>query len=258
MKRLLFCSISAKLLLSMAKKSIYVTLFKQLGEFDNITGITRIVCVDEFVDSYASLRFGNGGGWCRIDGSFGKKYKICVAKRDGEIRFSWNPVEEERARISKEITSFEGAKFTNGKSIYLIKMCGFLDRISGRPIRKDIRDALKSEPCVVCGTHSQIEIDHKNGLYNDTRVLSSKTQTIDDFQPLCKHCNDQKRETYNYTKNTGKRYPATMIPMLRPFGVDFVEGDETFDPNNSNATVGSYWHDPVHFMSVLSGKNIKN
>jgi hypothetical protein len=40
--------------------------------------------------------------------------------------------------------------------------------------------------------------------------------------------------------------------MLRPLGIDFVQGDETFDPNNVNATVGTYWHDPVYFMDEVS------
>ena len=55
----------------------------------------------------------------------------------------------------------------------------------GRPIRDDIRKALKDQPCVVCGSRSSIVLDHKNDLYNDPRVLDTATQTIDDFQPLC-------------------------------------------------------------------------
>jgi hypothetical protein len=42
-----------------------------------------------------------------------------------------------------------------------------------------------------------------------------------------------------------------MIPMLRPFGVDFVKGTEIFNPEDPNATIGSYWHDPIHFMNEI-------
>jgi len=229
-----------------------ISLFKQLANYDSESGISRIVCVDEFVGEYSGLVSSNGGGWCRLDGDFGRKYKVCIAKRSGELRFSWEPADDERSQISQEVAEFGAGKFTKGAAIYLIKICGVSHRNSSRPIRQDIRAALKDGPCVACGTTSQIEIDHKNGLYNDPRVLSAETQLITDFQPLCKHCNDQKRQTYNYTKTTGKRYAATCIPMLKPFGIDFVQGNETFDPTNVNATVGSYWHDPVHFMEEVT------
>ena len=236
----------------MATKSpTKINLFKELSKFNEEIGVSEIVCVDQFTCNYSGLVSGNGGGWCRLDGDFGRKYKVCIAKRSGELRYSWEPTNEERTEISHQMASYGGANFTKGTAIYLVKICGFFDRSSTRPIRNDIRSALKDGPCVSCGSSSQIEIDHKNGLYNDPRVLSSETQLVSDFQPLCKHCNDQKRQTYNYTKTTGKRYPASMIPMLRPFGVDFVEGTDDFNPKDPNATVGSYWHDPIHFMNEL-------
>jgi len=241
--------------IKMALKAVSkITLFKQLANFNAENGTSRIVSVAEFVGEYASLVSGNGGGWCRLDGDFGRKYNVCIAKRSGDLRFSWDPCDEEKTLISSEMLAYPGANFSKGNSIHLIKICGVSDRSSARPIRQDIRNALKDGPCVACGSCSQIEIDHKNGLYNDSRVLSAETQCVDDFQPLCKHCNDQKRQTYNWTKTTGQRYPATMIPMMRPFGIDFVVGDATFDPSDPNATVGSYWHDPVYFMENLVKK----
>jgi hypothetical protein len=42
--------------------------------------------------------------------------------------------------------------------------------------------------------------------------------------------------------------------MLRPFGIDFVVGNDTFDPEDPNATIGSYWHDPVYFMEEVAKK----
>lgn len=121
----------------------------------------------------------------------------------------------------------------------------------GRPIRDDIRKALKDQPCVVCGSRSSIVLDHKNDLYNDPRVLDTATQTIDDFQPLCNHCNLQKRQVSVEMRRTERRYPATNIPSIAVFGVDFILGDETYDPEDPNATLGSYWHDPVAFLAVV-------
>ena len=55
------------------------------------------------------------------------------------------------------------------------------------PIKKSINIFIKSLSCVVCGS------DHKNDLYNDISVLDIRTQCINDFQPLCNHCNLQKK-----------------------------------------------------------------
>lgn len=41
-------------------------------------------------------------------------------------------------------------------------------------------------------------------------------------------------------RRTGKRYPATNIPSVSVFGVDFLFGDESYDPEDPNATLGSY------------------
>jgi 5-methylcytosine-specific restriction endonuclease McrA len=146
-------------------------------------------------------------------------------------------------------------KFDRGYSrkILAIKMNGLSEESVKihRPIRMDIRKTLKDKSCVVCGSHSDIVIDHKNDLYNDPRVLDVKTQVIEDFQPLCNHCNLQKRSVAVKTRQTGKRYPATNIPSMAVFGVDFTSGDETYDLSDVNAMVGTFWHDPVKFAENI-------
>ena len=130
-----------------------------------------------------------------------------------------------------------------------LRMVGFRENNdnSDRPISSMVRQHYKDERCVVCGRGKTIP-DHKNDLYNDPRVLKTDTQTIDDFQPMCEPCNLLKREVCNQTRQTGRRYGATNIKSLAHFGVDFIEGDETFDLNNPNAMVGTYWYDPVAFV----------
>jgi len=135
-----------------------------------------------------------------------------------------------------------------------LRTVGFSDNYlygAARPIRKDIHAHHKAMGCVVCGSRSDLVTDHKNDLYNDVRVLSSSTQTIDDFQCLCNHCNLQKRQVSKTTIETGKRIGATTIRSLAVFGVDFVVGDESFDASDINAMVGTYWYDPVEFMRRL-------
>ena len=143
------------------------------------------------------------------------------------------------------------------RSITALRTIGFSDdHLYGatRPIRKDIHEHHKKMGCVVCGSHSDLVTDHKNDLYNDPRVLDAKTQTIDDFQCLCNHCNLQKRQVSKKTKEIGKRIGATTIPSYAVFGIDFVEGDETFDEKDINAMVGTYWYDPVEFAKKIREK----
>ena len=143
------------------------------------------------------------------------------------------------------------------RSITALRTTGFSDDYlygATRPIRPDIRKHHKKNGCVVCGSHSDLVPDHKNDLYNNPLVLNTKTQTIDDFQCLCNHCNLQKRQVSKKTKEIGKRIGATTIPSYAVFGIDFVEGDETFDEKDINAMVGTYWYDPVEFAKKIREK----
>ena len=81
--------------------------------------------------------------------------------------------------------------------------------------------------------------------------MNEETQREDDFQCLCNHCNLQKRQVNKTTRETGQRIGATTIPSLAVFGVDFIRGDETFNPDDENAMVGTYWYDPIAFMKEL-------
>lgn len=141
--------------------------------------------------------------------------------------------------------------------ILSLRMNGFNENIllrHSRPIRKDIKKTISELPCVVCGSKSSITCDHKNDLYNDKRVLNTTTQTLDDFQSLCNACNLRKRQVLIRTKSTGKRVGATMIPCLKAYGIDFIEGDEIYDPKDINAMRGTYWYDPVAFHKYIKEK----
>jgi hypothetical protein len=122
---------------------------------------------------------------------------------------------------------------------------------ASRPIRPDIHKYHKEMGCVVCGSHSDLVTDHKDDTYSDSRVLDASTQTIDDFQCLCNHCNLQKRQVCKKSKELGKRIGATNIKSLEIFGVDFIEGDETLDMSSHDPMKGTFWHDPVEFMKKI-------
>ena len=122
-----------------------------------------------------------------------------------------------------------------------------IDKLS-RPIGTNIKKEHKDKPCVFCGTKTNLIYDHKNDLYNNPRVLNSKTQTVDDFQSVCNSCNLRKRAVCKKTRESGERYAASNIPHLKPLGIDFTRGDKTYDKNDPNAMVGTYYYDPVQFL----------
>jgi hypothetical protein len=121
-----------------------------------------------------------------------------------------------------------------------------LDPASDHPIRPDIKKHFRGQSCVFCGLKGTC-VDHKNGLYNDPQVLSKNTQVIAHFQSTCNTCNIIKRGIEHNTQQSGRRFAATRIPSMAPFGIDFVTGDESFDPKDPDALVGSYYYDPVAF-----------
>jgi len=228
-----------------------IKLFLQLVE----SSMSCFIDTDQFKDKYASLAFGNGGSWCRLDGTFGKKNKIITIKANGICVISqfWKPTESEQIQIDSKIVEIKRKEMT-GNKIVTIGYFGQVDnaQIGSRSISENIKKFFKDHVCVHCGTSTNIEIDHKNGLMNDPRVMNTKTQKVDDFQPLCKHCNDVKRQTIKKMKETGIRHKASSIPILSGYGVDYIKGGETFDVTDSCTMIGTYWYDPILFMKTLN------
>ncbi len=213
--------VPVKQVLKLTKKQQAIDdLFKPNNE-----GVSNWISKEE-IDENDELKWGNNG--VTRQGLFHK-----------DDRYIW----EFKRKNDKSIGKIEAIR-TNGKNKE--KVLG-----QNRPIRDDIHKYHKSSGCVVCGSLSDLVTDHKNDLYNDLRVLDTKTQKKEDFQCLCNHCNLQKRQIAKKTLERGKRYGATNIPQLAIFGVDFIEGDETFDKDDVNAMVGTYWYDPIKFLTHL-------
>ncbi len=223
-------------------------LFKKLGNYDPITNTTRIVNVAEFINEYAVLQLGNGGSWCRRSAT--KNYKLATMKVNGHINYLWDPSDDERFFVENDFRTNCTIE-NSGVYIQYLKIFGIKIQDNNRQIRKNIKDYYKIQPCCVCGRKSDLVCDHKNYLYNDQRVLNVKTQNIHDFQSLCNSCNLLKRQVAKDTLKSGKRYGATNIPSLSVFGIDFIQGDETFDINDPNAMVGTYWYDPIAFIKEI-------
>ncbi|MFI3227205.1 MAG: restriction endonuclease [Clostridia bacterium] len=202
----------------MAKKITKIELFEQLAGIDE-NGYSRWVYVTEFVDEYQGLQLLNGAGWSRDDGSFGRKY---VIERDKSI--------------------------TPGNKTDAIRTVGFSTNDHYQHINADIKRTIQSQRCVVLGT-SNPEVDHKNGMKNEDRVMRNENQKLSDFQPLSKAANDAKRQFCKECKQTGLRYNATNLG----YPMDFYLGDK-HHTGQEDGCVGCYWYDPIEFKRHLIAK----
>lgn len=192
-----------------------IELFIELASPDE-QGVSRWVNVNEFVDEYAELKFGNGASWARKESALAKKYKI---------------------EFDKSITP--------GNSIDRIRLNGFNSNDYSQYIKSDIKRIIKAQRCVILGT-SNPEVDHKNGMKNQDRVMRNSDQQLSDFQPLSKAANDAKRQFCKECKRTKKRYDAKKLG----YPMSFYQGGETHN-FEEDACVGCYWYDPIEFKKHL-------
>lgn len=193
-------------------------LFIELAQPNN-NGVSRWVSVSEFTGKYACLTFGNGASWARKESTLAKKYII---------------------EFDKSITP--------GNGIDRIRLNGFNNGDYSQHIRADIKRAIKARRCVVLGT-SNPEVDHKNGMKNEDRVMRNEDQRLEDFQPLSKAANDAKRQFCKECRKSGIRYDAKQLgyPMSYYQGGANHNGEE-------DACIGCYWYDPIEFKKHLQEK----
>ncbi len=199
----------------------------------------------------------------RSDSIIGRSHKFARFNNsfpnniERNISISWRQTitSEEKDMLLNEWSKMKFPKkgdddYVKGKSsaVLYIKFYGLAEKkIINHGIRSDISKSIKKMPCCNCGTSRGIECDHKNDLweYNDERIGHREKQTIDDFQPLCKHCNDVKRGVKAKTMKEQKRQPAP------GFSVKFVEGTEHFDIKDPKWYKGTYWGDVMYFKRKL-------
>ena len=190
-------------------------LFIKLAQ-PNENGVSRWVDISEFVGEYACLTFGNGASWARKESMLARKYVI---------------------EFDKSITP--------GNGIDRIRLNGLNNGDYSQHIRADIKRTIKAQRCVVLGT-SNPEVDHKNGMKNEDRVMRNKDQRLEDFQPLSKAANDAKRQYCKECRRTGIRYDAKKLG----YPMSYYKGGATHN-NEENACEGCYWYDPIEFKKHL-------
>lgn len=203
----------------MENKSL-TDLFLELAKPDE-NGVSRWVSITEFTGRYACLAFGNGASWARKEMPLAKKFAV---------------------EFDKSVTP--------GNRIDRIRLNGLNNGDYTQHIRADIRKDIKARRCVVLGT-SNPEVDHKNGMKNEDRVMRNEAQRLEDFQPLSKAANDAKRQFCKECRRTGIRYDARLLgyPMSYYIGGAQHNGEE-------DACVGCYWYDPLEFKRHLVEKKL--
>lgn len=184
------------------------------NEYDSTSCFSREVRISELKNIHPGFESTNGCQWARSDGSYlGKKYKIKRPKVNGKV-FA---------------IQLDGPNSNSIKNY--------------RSIRPDIRDSIAKQRCVILDVGSNIEVDHKNGRYNELSNISLEKQKIEEFQPLSKAANNAKRQHCKDCIRTGKRYDARRL--------GYKEGWIVGDENTSHCS-GCYWYDPKKFNKIIS------
>ncbi len=195
-----------------------INLFLELAQ-PNENGISRWVFSTEFVGKYEKLKLGNGGSWTRKEGTLARIYVVETDKN-----------------------------LTPGNRIDAVRLNGFNNADFSQYIRADIKKAIKARRCVILGT-SKPEVDHKNGMKNEGRVMRNENQKPEDFQPLSKAANDAKRQFCKECRQSGIRYDAKLLG----YPMSYYSGGAEHH-NEENACIGCYWYDPIEFKKHLMAK----
>lgn len=205
------------------------------------TIISREIC-----SQHKQLNWGNNGigdRWC------GKKFNYSVIYGNKRSKtYSENDCDI----ITDEILDKFDWNIKKTSGIVGIFVYSVRQNVDKRPIRADIHKETKTQCCVSCGTRNEIVTDHKNDLYNDARVLESKTQVLDDFQPLCNHCNLQKRQVSKVEVTAKQLYSAKNLHQYRVYPFEFPWEKRGWDETDITCKRDSYWYDPVEFNRKIA------
>ena len=205
---------------------------------------TKIISRDE-IRKYPDIDWGDNGigdRWC------GKKFNYTVIKNKGKFKTYSENDEDINVEL---IENFLNDNTENNKGILGIFVHSKRLNIVKRPINRDISLLIKMNSCVSCGSHSDIICDHKNDIYNDERVLNVKTQLLNDFQPLCNHCNLQKRQVFKDEVKNEKIYSAKNLQRYNVYLFEFPWEKKNFDTEDINTKIDTYWYDPIEFNNKI-------
>lgn len=177
--------------------------FLQIANVDE-NGYSKEVLIEELKNISPDYETRNGCQWARTGVGLLKNYKITRKKQNNKI-------------ISIKLDGFQEA--------------------SNHSILQNVIKSFAGKRCAILDTGINIEIDHKNGKYNQ------ESYDINDFQPLSKSANDAKRQHCLECKKENKRYDARKLG----YHVGWIFGDE-----DTTECKGCYWNDVKLFNQIIS------
>jgi len=209
---------------------------------ENFTKILSIDEIKKYPELYRDGKNGVGDRWAN------KKFNysfIYSNKNKHTKNYSENDDEIPPEKLREFLES------NKGKGIIGIYVYSKRTNSQTRTICDKIKKEIIKNSCVICGTNTDIICDHKNDLYNDIRVLNTSTQELNDFQPLCNHCNLQKRQICKNEEKTQRIYSAKNIIRYKKYNFEFPWEKKIFDKNDINCKKDTYWFDPVEFENKI-------
>lgn len=141
-------------------------------------------------------------------------------------------------------------KYNKGNgSLMGFKLTGFNNNLYfSRSIPQEVRKATLQKygnKCIWCGSTDRLEVDHKNGRYN------SVSNNVNDFQILCKSCNDKKRERCKKCQLSGQRFNVQSAISPHLYKVPFTCGTGKF--NEKIGCKGCFLYDIEDFYKKHDG-----
>jgi hypothetical protein len=250
----------------MSRKKNIKLIIKDINNIDNINNITNVDNIDNInnveelviqlskkfteiisidnIKKYDKLYWGgNGVGdrWANKKFNYTVIYSNKTPKMYSENDYDEIPKDKLHLFLEN----------TKGNGIIGIFVHSKRTNITKRTISKEIHKQIICNSCVICGTNNDIICDHKNDLYNDERVLHTTTQKLTDFQPLCNHCNLQKRQICKQENEKQKIYSAKNIERYKKYNFEFPWEKKVFDKNDVSCKNDTYWFDPVEFENKI-------
>lgn len=205
------------------KPLIFMEYISNLYSNDGYIEFPIVINMKDIIQYNNILQLGNGGDYIRKSSSLVKYIKICTVKNKNNITnflFDCSQKEQEYTSLILEDKKYN----TNG--IHTLILFGKnSNKVNfSQNIPNNVRDYFKNSECYLCSKSSDIEIDHRNGRKTTTCF------SINDFQPLCKQCNDVKRQRCKECKKTC----GIKVPLIaKRFG---------YKTQYDNSCEGCYWY----------------
>lgn len=128
------------------------------------------------------------------------------------------------------------------RCLHGFRLIGFNQNVYfARSIPQGIRQQVLQKyecKCAWCGSKDRLEVDHKNGRYN------SVMNKIEDFQLLCKSCNDKKRERCKKCTEHNKRFDAKDVSK-HLYKCSYLQGNCKY--NEKTGCKGCFLYDIEEF-----------